>query len=81
MREYELKEQLFYQENEINKIKNNITNLKQQYSLIEEENENILEYLHNQINEGQNLLNNIKNNFKNYKIYKPGHKKTLSVKL
>ena len=78
MREYELKEQLFYQENEINKIKNNITNLKQQYSLIEEENENILEYLHNQINEGQNLLNNIKNNFKNYKIYKPDHKKTLS---
>ena len=78
MREYELKEQLFCQENEINKIKNNITNLKQQYSMQEEENENILEYLHNQINEGQNLLNNIKNNFKNYKIYKPGHKKTLS---
>ena len=75
MREYELRELLFYQQNEINKLQDSLNNLKNNYSIIEEENENKIKELNNQIIIENNRLSNIKIVYRN-KGY--NHKKSSS---
>ena len=65
MRECELREKLFYQQNEIHKLQDSLNNLKNIYSIIEEENENKIKELNNQIIIENNRLKNIKIVYRN----------------
>ena len=58
MRENEFMEELIFKDNEINELQDKINNLRQNYALIEEENENIIRQLNKEINEENSILNN-----------------------